>query len=249
MVTADTTKVVRTDVVSEDEDIVRIDGAEPITSKLIAQLTQACDHAEAAGTGRMIVSVSGTPGESWPHDLTVTQVNRWERAVRRMERLPAATVAVADGACGGPALDVYLAADIRIATASASLAVTVRAGATWPGMAVFRLIRQSANAAAARRAALFGEPISAADAAALHLADVVTDNLSTALAAARGAIGAPGTFVPADGFPASAFAGPEIAIRRQLIADALNVPYEEAVGVHLAACDRELRRLSAERAS
>jgi isomerase DpgB len=38
-------------------------------------------------------------------------------------------------------------------------------------------------------------------------------------------------------------AGTDLAIRRQLLAEALSVSYEDALGAHLAACDRELRRL------
>ncbi|MEK8174877.1 hypothetical protein NKH77_54940 [Streptomyces sp. M19] len=35
----------------------------------------------------------------------------------------------------------------------------------------------------------------------------------------------------------------ELAVRRQLLLEAASVEYDEALGVHLAACDRELRRL------
>jgi isomerase DpgB len=35
----------------------------------------------------------------------------------------------------------------------------------------------------------------------------------------------------------------ELAVRRQLLLEAASVEYDDALGVHLAACDRELRRL------
>ncbi len=54
------------------------------------------------------------PGRARPDDLTVALVSKWERALRRLERLPAVTIAVADGDCGGPALDALLATDYRI---------------------------------------------------------------------------------------------------------------------------------------
>jgi isomerase DpgB len=38
--------------------------------------------------------------------------------------------------------------------------------------------------------------------------------------------------------------GTELAIRRQLMAEALTTSYEDALGLHLAACDRALRRRS-----
>lgn len=213
-------------------DVLRVDGAEPFSAGLLERIGRICDRAETAN-GRVIVHATGTPKGSWAQGLTVAQVNRWERAVRRLERLPAVTVAIADGDCGGPALDLLLAADIRIATPSVRLTVPLGGGATWPGMALFRLVRQGANAAAVRRAALFGEPIGALDALALHLVDDVTEDVAGALAAAEAT---------------REVSGPELAVRRQLLADAATVSFEEALGVHLAACDRELRRLTAEAA-
>jgi isomerase DpgB len=44
---------------------------------------------------------------------------------------------------------------------------------------------------------------------------------------------------------AAAAEGAELAIRRQLVLEAANTAYEEALGVHLAACDRALRRAAA----
>ncbi|MEY9894346.1 isomerase DpgB [Catenulispora sp. MAP12-49] len=211
-------------------EVLRIDGAEPISADLLARVSRACDRAESAD-GRVVVHATGTPEGSWAQGLTVAQVNRWERAVRRLERLPAVTVAIVDGDCGGTALDLVLAADIRIATPAARLTVPLGGGATWPGMALFRLVRQGSNATAVRRAALFGEPIGALDALALHLVDDVTEDVTGALAAAEAT---------------RCVSGPELAVRRQLLADAATVSFEEALGVHLAACDRELRRLTAE---
>ncbi|MFJ5310274.1 enoyl-CoA-hydratase DpgB [Streptomyces sp. NPDC088350] len=213
------------------QTLLGINGTEQIGAELTMRLEQACDRAEAPdGTGQLVVRVTGRPARAWTDGLTVSIVNRWERAVRRLERLAATTIAIADGACGGVALDVLLAADVRIATSGTSVHVPMHDGATWPGMTLFRLIRQGANAAPVRRAALFGEPIGAPDALALHLVDEVTEDADAALAAALA--------VPP-------LARTEVAVRRQLIADAATVPFEEALGVHLAACDRELRRLSA----
>lgn len=101
-------------------------------------------------------------------------------------------------------------------------------GATWPGMALFRLARHGASTAAIRRAVLFGTPIEAADALALQLVDEVVDDPAAAEAVARQRAGAVG--------------GSELAIRRQLLLDAPTTSFEEALGVHLAACDRVLRR-------
>ena len=183
----------------------------------------------------MIVRVSGAPRGPWARDLNVALVSKWERGLRRLERLPAATIAVADGDCGGAALDALLATDYRIAAASARLLVPIAGGATWPGMALYRLASQ-AGAAAIRRAVLFGAPIGAAAALALHLVDEVADDLAAALAATAE-------------LAASRSSGPELAIRRQLMLDAATTSFEDALGAHLAACDRVLRRAAAEAAS
>ncbi|WP_311137602.1 hypothetical protein [Streptomyces sp. I6] len=37
----------------------------------------------------------------------------------------------------------------------------------------------------------------------------------------------------------------ELAVRRQLLMEAQSLEFDEALGPHLAACDRELRRLAA----
>lgn len=211
---------------------IRIDGGRPLSAKLVAALAATCDRAEDSGVSDpVIIEVSGTPGEPLDSDLSVALVSKWERALRRLERLPAATISIASGECGGLALEALLATDYRIATPSARLLIPLAAGATWPGMAVYRLIRQ-AGAAAVRRAVLFGVPIDAADALAMHLIDELTDDVSSALTAATEL--------------AAAFSGAEVAIRRQLMLEAPAVSFEDALGVHLAACDRVLRQVSAQ---
>ena len=103
----------------------------------------------------------------------------------------------------------------------------VVAGATWPGMALYRLARQAAGAALARRAVLFGTPIGAAEAQAIGVIDEVTANATLALEKAMEVAGAA--------------RGTELAIRRQLMLEATSTTFEDALGVHLAACDRALR--------
>ena len=65
----------------------------------------------------------------------------------------------------------------------------------------------------------------------MHLIDELADDPASALAAAAGA--------------AAAFPGAEMAIRRQLMLEAPTASFEDALGVHLAACDRALRHASA----
>jgi isomerase DpgB len=209
--------------------MLQVDGSRPLSADTVAEVGAACSRVEDGETsGFMIIYVSGVPGPDWPGGLSVALVSKWERALRRLERLPAATIAVAEGDCGGPALDALLATDYRIMLASAKLVVPVVAGATWPGMALFRLARQASGAAQARRAALFGTPIWAVEAQAMGVIDDVADDVASCFEKAIEVAAATG--------------GADLAIRRQLVLEAPTTTFEDALGVHLAACDRELRR-------
>jgi isomerase DpgB len=210
--------------------ILRVDGSRPLSAESVAELAAVCDRAEdGEALGFVILRVSGLPGSEWANDLPVALVSKWERGLRRLERLPAVTIAVADGDCGGVALDALLAADYRIMPERARLVVPVVAGATWPGMALYRLARQAVGAAPARRAVLFGTPIEAGAAQAMGIVDEVAGNATTAIERAKEA--------------AAAARGTELAIRRQLMLEAMTTTFEDALGVHLAACDRALRRV------
>jgi isomerase DpgB len=207
--------------------ILQVDGSRPPSAESTAGLAAVCDVAEDGDAhGFVILQVSGVPEPGWAAGLSLALVSKWERGLRRLERIPAVTIAVADESCGGTALDALLAADYRIMPASAKLVMPVVAGATWPGMALFRLARQAAGTAPARRAILFGTPIGAAAAQAIGLIDEVAGNATIALEKARQMATSKGT---------------ELAIRRQLMQEALTTSYEDALGAHLAACDRALR--------
>lgn len=221
---------------------LRLDGSRALTATAVAELAALCDRAEDCAAGRpgaaggpqdttfVILRVSGVPGPEWSGDLQVALVSKWERGLRRLERLPAATIAVADDDCGGLALDALLAADYRIMPAGARLVMPAVAGATWPGMAMYRLARQARGAALARQAVLFGTPIGAAEARAMGVIDDVAGSAALALEKAMAM--------------ASAGAGAELAIRRQLMQEAMTTTFEDALGAHLAACDRVLRTVA-----
>ncbi|MFF8960934.1 enoyl-CoA-hydratase DpgB [Streptomyces sp. NPDC014894] len=210
---------------------LKIDGTAPLSAESVKALAALCDQAEDH-TGPEIVAlhVEGAPAEGWTSGLGVAAVTKWERTLRRLERLPTPTVAVARGDCGGTALDALLATDFRIAAADARLLIVTDGEATWPGMAAYRLVQQ-AGVAAVRRALLLGLPITAAEAASLGIVDTVADDPASALDA---------TVRTVTGLP-----GKELAIRRQLLFDATTTSFEDAIGPHLAACDRALRRTSA----
>jgi isomerase DpgB len=212
---------------------ISIDGGQRLSADLVTALGAVCDQAEdLGGTGIVVVRLSGAPqsgaaSDFWTRDLTVGLVSKWERGLRRLERLGMTTVAVAAGDCGGVALDALLATDYRIASGDLRLLLPAQGGTTWPGMAIYRLAQQ-AGVARVRRSVLFGHPIDAAEALDLRLVDEIADDMT-----------ADGALLPG---VAGGLSVPELAIRRRLLLDAATASFDTALGAHLAACDRELRR-------
>ena len=96
-------------------------------------------------------------------------------------------------------------------------------------MTLYRLV-QHIGLARARRIVLWDSAIELADATELGIVDQVSEDLTEAVhtaAVLRGRL-----------------SDRETRIRRRLLEEAASAEYEDALGVHLAACDRELRRLS-----
>ncbi|MGC9668712.1 enoyl-CoA-hydratase DpgB [Planosporangium sp. 12N6] len=217
---------------------LELDGSAVLSASLVERVNAVCRQ---VGEGRkdavLLVRVAGgrdgaeaperTGVEAaWPYDVDVHTVNQWERALRRLERLPAVTVAAVDGTCRGPALDALLTTDYRVATADTRLGVPTSGRGTWPGMAIHRLANQ-VGVARARRLALFGTALDAAHAVEWGLLDEVAGDLT---ARCRDVI---------DRFAGTS--GKELSIRRQLLFDASATSFEDALGSHLAACDRAIR--------
>jgi isomerase DpgB len=202
---------------------LRVPSDTPLTGELVARVVEVCRVVEEHGEGVVLAHLAGPgPAVRWPGPVEVALVNRWERALRRLERVPVPIVAVVDGACAGAALEVLLTADERIAVPGATFELTSEA---WPGMVLYRLGAQLGPQRARRLAG--GARLPADEAAGWGLVDVVGDD--------------PG-LVEAALTRLSGFDGAEFAVRRRLILDAPTMSYEDAVGAHLAACDRTLRR-------
>jgi isomerase DpgB len=197
-----------------------------LSGALIKTVTEVCDRVEDSNKSFALLLRLDGGGEVYSQDLGVHTVNRWERALRRLERLPALTIAVVDGICAGPALDLLLTTDYRIGTPDTRLRAAVVAGGTWPGMALHRLTTQL-GVARARRLGLLGMDVTATEAAQWGLIDQIATDPA---AAAREVLDALGDR-----------SGTELAIRRQLLNEAAWTSFEDATGAHLAACDRAIR--------
>ncbi|MGC7098262.1 enoyl-CoA-hydratase DpgB [Amycolatopsis lurida] len=212
-------------------------GGGPLTSSLVLAINEFCDRIDALSGNTVAVIEVGEAGEAgtaphqaWPGDVSIHLVSRWERAVRRVERLRATTIAAAGGTCAGPALELLLATDYRLAAAGTRLHLPSESGGFWPGMVLHRLANQIGGRMA-RRLLLHPAELSAAEAAGWGLVDEVGEDLTAAVDRVVSAL------APVD--------GAEFAIRRRLLLDAPTTTFEDALGVHLAACDRVLRRAQA----
>ncbi|MER7756438.1 enoyl-CoA-hydratase DpgB [Kitasatospora sp. NPDC097643] len=208
-------------------------GTAPVSAALIGELNAVCDRVEDAADGDLLVlhltagAAGAADGEAETHAEGVHLINKWERALRRVERLPVATVVLADGVCTGAAAELLLATDYRIAGEGLRLRLPSAGGATWPGMALYRLATQL-GVAGARRLALFGAEVDAPTALRAGLVDEVAADPAEALAARR-----------------TLFAGArhgDLAVRRRLLMDAAATGFDDALGSHLAAADRAQRR-------
>jgi isomerase DpgB len=217
------------------DNYIRIDSAQTLSVSLIQAVTGLCDQAEdAPGEAVLVLHVVGRERAdndgAWPGEVGIQLVSKWERALRRFERADVATIAIAEGPCRGPALNVLLAADYRIGTSSLRLSLTSGGDVVWPGMAVHRLANQI-GVARAKQLVLFGMEVDAERAREIGLVDEITADPAASVAAVAEL--------------AAGLTGAELAIRRRLLLDAATTGFDESLGAHLAACDRTLRRVHA----
>jgi isomerase DpgB len=209
-----------------------VGGGASLSGALVGRVNEACDLVEQDADKNLTVLVhldganSTGAGEPWPPETPIHLVNRWERALRRLERLPAVVLAVASGVCRGPAFDLLLATDYRVATEDLRLEIAGAAGSAWPGMALHRMANQL-GLATARRLVLLGAPVSVAGAVAVGLVDETAADVLPRVRSVLQTL--------------SGVHGRELAIRRQLMFEAGTTSFEDALGAHLSACDRALR--------
>ncbi len=179
--------------------------------------------------GIVIIRPDHCSAKPWPGPIDIQHASRWERAVRRFERLSAIIVTAASGDCSGPATDFLLISDYRVVDKGFCLELPVNLGQFWPGMSIYRLVHQ-VGIARARQIVLWGRSLKAEQCLEVGLVDEIALDLADALA---------GLLPKIERQPAS-----EVGIRRRLLLEAISTPFEDALGAHLAAADRELRRLT-----
>lgn len=209
-----------------------IDGSRPLSGGVVKSLDAFIDKIEDAPVNTIpVLDVIGVPEPGGTVMPGIAIVNKWERVLRRLERLSRPTVAVAHGDYGGIAVEALLATDLRLAATGTRLHLPTGPHGVWPGMGLYRLANQ-VGFARVRRSILFGSTISVGEALARNIIDEVAHDVPAATEAAVALL--------------ETAVGQDVAVCRQLMLDATTTTFEEALGRHLAACDRLLRRDEAE---
>jgi len=200
---------------------------------LTSEIGAALDAAEAAQANTALVVRLPRVGEdrSWPRwSVHTDDVSRWERAILRMERSHVTTIAVLDGEVGGASLDLVLACTMRVATIGSVLHLPINDGQLWPGMGNYRFSRE-AGMGAARRVLLWSSELDMETCTALNVVDQTTSSLEATVHSVLQLV--------VEG------SSMEVALRWNLLREDAATSADESLGMHLAACNRELRRLGA----
>lgn len=209
-----------------------LDGDAIPSPALINSINTACDDADMAERkGYVMIRVEGQAVTEQQHlwqflcEADIQLITRWERALRRLEQLQLPTIITLRGYCNALALELLLAADYRLAYSDLMLSTGYSQHVMWPGMHVFRLTN-AIGVARARRLLFSTQHVSAGAAADIGLVDSLVSNEQQVSAQCEWACD-------------SATAG--LPIMRRLIIDAPSMTFEDALGAHLAACDKMLR--------
>lgn len=215
--------------------IVEFDSATMPNKIATDKLNEACHKAETFGRNGVLVikwcrakQPDTAVVDSHSDELAVYQISRWEKALRRVEKLDVLTIAQIEADVTGVGMALALLADYRVSLPQ--LGFSLKDGsAILPGMAVHRLAHHI-GLAYARKLVLFGQMLSAETLSQLGFIDDISAQPDATTAQFVGAM--------ADEVLS------DIAVRRRLLLECLHQSYDEALGTHLAATDRVLRAQS-----
>jgi isomerase DpgB len=203
-----------------------------ISLEFVEELTMALERAEdLTAPTVLLLSVIGqqtsTAVSIWPGRIQVSHINKWERLLRRIERTDVITIVSVVGRCSWLILELLLVSDRRLGARNLLISSSQVRQEVWPSMAVYRLSRQIGERATCKLL-LMSKDIDLDTAIRFN---VVDDQLSEAIS-------------EIDSLREYLRSAPirDFAVRRRLIHDSLSLSYDEALGIHLAACDRILRR-------
>ncbi|MBT1672832.1 hypothetical protein KK106_08260 [Curtobacterium flaccumfaciens pv. flaccumfaciens] len=174
--------------------------------------------------------MDSTASRAWPTAADVRLVTRWEKLLAKIRSSTVMHLHVVEGQVTGPALDLFMAADVRIASPSAEIFLPMNDGNVWPGIGIHHLAREVGGHAASR-AVLWQASLSLSSGDLSSLVDFVSES--------------PWEMAAQVSANLSVLDAAELQLRRNLLADAQQMTFSQAVGVHLASCERELRRMRA----
>ena len=213
------------------DDRVRLTILAPrVDVRLVSELERALDRIEDTTSAPVLVLRVRSEGMAFGDfdpdgAIDIHGFNKWEKLVTRLERARKLTIAVADGPCHGPGLQLLLACDLRVATPDARFSLPEVPQGYRPGMATWRLARY-VGLGRAKRMVLSGEVVTADEAFALGILDGVSGSVDTAEDAGRALLG-----------NAHAVAG---TLARRLLVESFEVQAEAALGHFLAAQARAI---------
>ncbi|MFC3653234.1 enoyl-CoA-hydratase DpgB [Dyella humi] len=221
-------------------NIVRLTLKSPsvLSTDLVQKLNAALDRAEDIGSNAPIeIEIRGmdhlVDSPAWPGATDVMVVSKWEQVLRRIERMQTLSAVSVHGHCTAEALELLLVADHRTVSHGTHIHLSTSDHDVWPSMALHRLCNQIGYARA-RRPMLFGGVLTGEQLREWGVVDSVT-------------AGDAPFEVPE--WRLSAIDPGDLSMRRRLLQDALDSSFDAALGAHLAACDRTLKRMAGEHAT
>ena len=210
-----------------------------LTNELTAEIGRSLDQVEdLEAPAVLLLQITGLTEDDdipdWPGRIDLQAVTKWERLLRRIERSPSITIVILKHRCSALALELLLVADRRIATVDFSVQPAILGRNVWPGMALYRLSRQIGEAVV-RKLFLDRSLITAKTGVSLGVIDEIAEDIPNGIDHVEHLL----AHAPLD----------DLAVWRRLVQDSISSSFDEALGLHLAACDRTKRRLSIEQGS
>lgn len=221
-------------------DTVRLTLKSPsaLSVDLLQKLNAALDRAEDVGSNAHLeIEICGMDCLAdftlWPGATDVLIVNKWEQMLRRIERMQTLSAVSAHGHCTAEALELLLVADHRAVSQETYIHLSARNHDVWPSMALHRLCHQIGYARA-RRSMLFGDMLTGGQLQHWGVVDsIAAGQAPFDVREWRLVANDPG----------------DLPMRRRLLQDAVESSFDEALGAHLAACDRALKRRAGKHAT
>jgi isomerase DpgB len=195
-------------------------------SECIQQVQAFCDEVESSSENIIMSLEVYTANDSWlPSQIKeMSQLYpKWEKCMARLEKIKNMKIVCCPNNVSQMALELLMVADYRIVGQKSDLKLVSAQLGVVPTTALYRATKLL-GAQLAKRIFLFGQTLDASEGVNFGLYDECTEDIETA---ERRLLGSMTKGVLND-----------FSVRRRLIEDSHNLNIHEALGAHLAACDR-----------